>query len=353
MLAGSDLLAADAATLSGAWAPVTPEEAFALDDEMRAFVADQIGDAKAAITKLNRLVRGMQEHGLLSLEYSNDETRTVHATFHERRGNCLSFTMLFVALAREAGLDVNYQIVDVPPTWSNDSGILVVNTHINTRISMPFGRDYTVDFNQSGFNEKYNTHVVTDSYALALFYNNLGAEALIRGDYDLSFRSFRAAIAADPKMSDGWTNLGVLYSRQQRYQLAEAAYQQALASNPRTGTVLTNLVNLHTMLGNDDFAESYRQRVRRYQEKNPYYHYAVAQQAFEDGDFEQALADVRKALKLKADDGEFYLLQGLTYLELGESREAQVSLARATSYGSTAEIGAEYGARLEAPAEAQ
>jgi Flp pilus assembly protein TadD len=107
------------------------------------------------------------------------------------------------------------------------------------------------------------------------------------------------------------------------------------------------------MLGNDDFAASYRQRVRRYQEKNPYYHYAVAQQAFEDGDFEQALADVRKALKLKADDGEFYLLQGLTYLELGESREAQVSLARATSYGSTAEIGAEYGARLEAPAEAQ
>ena len=29
--------------------------------------------------------------------------------------------MLFVALAREAGLDARYQAVDVPPTWTNDN----------------------------------------------------------------------------------------------------------------------------------------------------------------------------------------------------------------------------------------
>jgi Flp pilus assembly protein TadD len=318
---------------------------------MRAFVANQIGDAKDPSVKLRRLMRGMQDAGLLSLEYANDVTRTARATFRERRGNCLSFTMLFVSLAREAGLDVDYQLVDIPPTWSNDSGMIVVNTHINTRISMPFGRDYAVDFNQSTFDEKYESHVVSDAYALALFYNNLGAEALIRGDYDLSFRAFRAAIAAEPKMSDAWTNLGLLYARQQRYQHADAAYQRALVVNPRIGTVLTNLVSLHTTLGNDDLAESYRERVRRYQEKNPYYHYAFAQQAFDEKDFGHALANVKRALQLKADDAEFHRLQALTYLELGRSREARASLARAASYGSTAEIGAEYAAKLEALAE--
>ena len=47
---------------------------------------------------------------MFSLDYS-EVTRTASATFHERQGNCLSFTMLFVGLARAAGLTATYQSV--------------------------------------------------------------------------------------------------------------------------------------------------------------------------------------------------------------------------------------------------
>ena len=66
------------------------------------------------------LIEAMEERGMFSLEYA-EVTRTASGTFHDRQGNCLSFTMLFVALARAAGsARRRYQSVEVPPTWSYD-----------------------------------------------------------------------------------------------------------------------------------------------------------------------------------------------------------------------------------------
>src|SRR6185295_7796993 len=76
---------------------VTPEEAFGLDDEMREFVAPLKG-IQDSVARLTRLREAMQERGLFSIVYSGSSTRTARQTFHDRQGNCLSFTMLFVAL---------------------------------------------------------------------------------------------------------------------------------------------------------------------------------------------------------------------------------------------------------------
>jgi tetratricopeptide (TPR) repeat protein len=315
----AELLAPGVSAIS----PETPalisrEEAYALDAEMRAFVAAQIGDTRDPRTKLRRLLRGMEERGLFSFEYANDSTRTARAAFHDRQGNCLSFTMLFVALAREAGLEATFQIVDVPPTWFNSSSVVVVSTHINSRVAMPYGSDYVVDFNLMNTRSTHPTREVADSYALALFYNNLGAEALIGEEYELSFRYLKAAIETHAGIPDSWTNLGVLYARQARYQHADAAYLQALSADRGNRTALTNLVSLHAALGNQELADAYRQRVRRYQQRNPYYHYAAAEDAYRDHRYEDALAALNRALRLKRDEDEFHALHARVRLELDE-----------------------------------
>ena len=58
---------------------ITPEEAVALDDEMRAFVAPYraIGDAAM---KLRRLLEGMQDRGLFAMSYSDSFTRSASRT---------------------------------------------------------------------------------------------------------------------------------------------------------------------------------------------------------------------------------------------------------------------------------
>ncbi|HEU4620379.1 MAG TPA: tetratricopeptide repeat protein [Gammaproteobacteria bacterium] len=307
---------------------VSLDDVFALDADMRAFVEQRVADAGSMPNKLRRLLEGMQTAGLFSLDYSVAATRTVAETFHDRVGNCLSFTMLFVALARAAGVDARYQMVDVPPSWSAESGFVVLTNHINARVRGRGQPDYVVDFNQEEFKSHYVTHGVSDRYAAALFYNNKGVEALLDEDYRASFVNFRAAIETYPDLAAAWVNLGLLYSKRGRPEQAEAAYQKALDLDDDNQTAMTNLAALYTRAGDAERAELYRQRIRRHQQQNPYYHFFLARAAFEQKHFAEALELVDKALKLKRDE-QFYLLQGQAFDRLGESRNAASSFARA------------------------
>ena len=177
---------------------VSMDDAFALDGEMQEFVRqvrDFGGDSSA---KVNHLLQAMKQRGLFSLEYNEASTRTVTGTFHERRGNCLSFTMLFIALAREAGLHARYQLVDVPPQWNLDSDLVVIANHVNAVIDSRTDKDLVVDFNRTNFHGDFVTHRIDDAYAASLFYTNLGAEAMLRRDYPQSFTLLREAVHRAP-----------------------------------------------------------------------------------------------------------------------------------------------------------
>jgi Flp pilus assembly protein TadD len=304
-------------------------EAVELDAEMRAFVAP-LGDVRDPRHRLLTLIEGLEQRGMFSLEYA-EVTRTVSATFHERQGNCLSFTMLFVSLARAAGLTATYQSVEVPPTWSND-GKVVIASHVNAVVRTSKGEETIVDFNIRGYQGDQHSRRVSDTYALGLFYTNLGAEALLRGEYGASFAYLREAARVHPEIAGLWVNLGVLYSRQSRPEYAKAAYLRALEIDDREPSALANLVLAYDALGEPKQAAVYRARVQGYRERNPYYHYALATRAYEQQEFSDALGSVRRALRLKRDEHQFYTLRGQALTALGRSRDARQSFEQAREY---------------------
>lgn len=318
-----------------------PDEVFALDADMRAFVQPlaRMRDPRA---KLVALLRAMDAHGLFSLVYI-EATRTPAATFHSRQANCLSFTTLFITLARAAGLTVAYQTVDVPPTWSNDGQVVIAN-HVNAVVRTGFGEETIVDFNVRDYEGDQRRRQVSDAYALALFYANLGAEALLREDRGASFALLREAARVAPEIAAIWGNLGVLYARERRYDYAEAAYLHALATDESEPSALVNLALVYDAIGETKLASLYRDRAQRYRERNPYYHFALATQAYEESQFDAALSAVRKALRLKSNEHEFHELRGRALEQLGREREAGRSFARAEGYA------AEERARREARA---
>ena len=315
-------------------AVLSEDDAFGLDSEMRAFVAP-LKTIEDPVVRLTRLREAMQQRGLFSIVYSGSSTRTARQVFHERQGNCLSFTMLFIALARAAGLEARYQLVDVPRTFNSEGGTLVVDTHVNAAVLAPFGRKFFIDFNTANFREKYPIRAISDRYALALFYNNLGAEALVRQEYPLSFVMLREAARTHADIPGTWVNLGVLYARHGLYEHAEAAERRALAADPAEQSALANLVAVYSALGDTALADEYRQRIRRYRDVNPYYHFGVAQVAYDQKRFDDALISLRSAIRLKRDDDEFYLLQGRTFTEIGRPDRAIASFARAKELAAT------------------
>lgn len=304
------------------------EAAFALDDEMRAF-AKGVRAGRNTTVQTGQLLEAMKRHGLFALEYNDSATHTVSETFHERRGNCLSFTMLFVELARAVGLRAHYQLVDVPPRWNHDADLVVIANHVNALVESRFEHDLVVDFNAPEFHANYPMHRIDDDYAAALYYTNLGAEALVKREFPASFTLFREALRLHADMSEPWVNLGVLYGRLGRLDYAEAAYLRALEVDPRERSAVANLVGIYTTLGDTARAEEYRKRVRYYQEINPYYHFARAQTANAENRHEDALGEVRRAIRLKDDDSDFYTLQGEALTALGRDADAARSFQRA------------------------
>ena len=68
---------------------------------------------------------------LLDFDYEPSLTLTAADTFNHRTGNCLSFTAMFIAMAREAGLKAWFQEVKLPPEWSSVNDTFLVSMHVN------------------------------------------------------------------------------------------------------------------------------------------------------------------------------------------------------------------------------
>jgi Flp pilus assembly protein TadD len=200
---------------------------------------------------------------------------------------------------------------------------------VNAIVESRFQHDVIVDFNMADFRGDYPTRKIPDDYAAALYYTNVGAEALLRRDYATSFALFREAVRFHADIAAPWVNLGVLYGRLGRFDYAEAAYLRALDADPSERSAVANLVGVYTALGDTARAGEYRERVRRYQELNPYYHYGRAQTAFAEMRLDDALVELRRAIRLKDDDAELYTLLGETLAALGRDGDAAKSFARA------------------------
>ena len=163
--------------------------------------------------------------------------------FAEKRGNCLTYTSLFISFARELGFEASYQLVDVPPDYDSVNGMVVLNKHVNARVDRVPGRgSVTVEFSEEFASGIHDRRIVDDdAFALALHYNNLAFSDDMAGDERGAFVYLKKAIELTPRNPDLWTNLGVFHARRGRFDHAISGYRQALDLDglPRGGHTRT------------------------------------------------------------------------------------------------------------------
>lgn len=327
------------------------EDLRGLDEEMRAFVATAIAGTMTAEGRLLGLLRAMLGGGLFSLDYDGELTLTARQTFHARTGNCLAFTNLFVALAREARLDVSYQHVEVPAFWSGDGDLAILNQHVNVLVrdttgGTVFSRMQVVDFNLPGFRGGYPQWPISDGRVDALFYNNLATTAMRAQDTRTAFIYLHKALEAEAGVAPIWSNLGVLYMRSDRPDEAEGAFHRALQADPKHKPAMSNLARLYEQQGLASLAADYRERIRRHQQRNPYYHLGLAEKAYEERRPDAALASIDRAIRLRKDEHRFHYLRALILAQAGRLEASRASLERAREYASVAQVQAVYERKL-------
>lgn len=322
---------------------LAPVALLKVNDDMRRFLAQHVTEGASTERKAEQILRAILRDGL-NLEYESFKTYTADEAYYKNTGNCLSFTALFIALAREAGIDAQFQQVDVPPNWAQQDGVYAFNLHINALInSRPV--DKVVDFNLQDFDADYPRRAMSDEKATAQYHNNKAVEALSQNDFSTALLQLRTAISLDPKASYYWNNLGALYRRAGHVDAALASYQIALSISPEP-IAMSNLARHFRKAGNADAAVFYENKIRYFRDKNPFYHYQLAKQSYAKTDYKSAQKQVRRAIKLDKYQHRFHRLMALVQLQHGDRESAKHSFERAAKLANEPKDRAVYARKL-------
>jgi tetratricopeptide (TPR) repeat protein len=315
-----------------------------MSPEMIAFLDREVMGFDSQSEQLRRLAWAIMRSGSFSLVYE-DSTGTASETFASRRGNCMAFTNMFVAMSRYLGIDARYQEVDVPPNWSMSGGSFLYSQHINVYVDLKNGRFREVDFNIYDFDHEMETRVVSDERARAHYFNNVGAEVMLEGETALAYAYLKQSLLEDRDYVPAWINLGILHRREGYPAYAEVAFLEALQNDKRepintreqtfdigwmsplhaetSMVTMSNLANLYEEEGRSDLADKYFAKVESHRMKNPYYRYQMAELAFEEGDYEAAIDDLKYAIRRRKNEDKFYYLLSLSYMMQGDRSEAR------------------------------
>lgn len=334
-----------------------------INDDIKKLIDEKIGgirDQERRLVKLTELLVKVVKYDTISDLYG---VKTAQQTFDTTTGNCLSFSNLFVAAARYAGLPSRFSEIPTLPNWSRDGETLFLTKHIGASVDIQYIFSQILHLKMSNDKERLITvensarylfspseltpenyrigafgyETISDNRAFAQYYNNIGSKHLAEGNPKDAYRYFIKAIKVDPGLSYAWSNLGVIYRRNNQFEAAEAAYLQGISvtRGPRDTSLLSimnNLAHLYDAKGDMENATFYKEQVVSFRNKNPYYQYAAGKTAYEDAFYEKSVGFFREAIRLKKDEPLFYYGLALAYLKTGDMKKAESSINQAINY---------------------
>jgi Flp pilus assembly protein TadD len=312
---------------SDAFADIDP---LFLSDELKEQLDSYIGYVRDDRKRVELLQDFLYDEANLGIIYSAEKTHTAMELYNARSGNCLSAMNLYVAMARHLGIEARFQRVDVQPSWDKRGGLLVLSQHINATGRFDQTIRYVADFTPEIALQQLTSKVISDTQARALYFNNLGVEALVAHNYEGAIAYFKNALFLDPANAIAWNNVGAAFNRIGDRALAQYSYRTAFELDGSSATAIANLAKFYHAQGDTRRARAYELAIERFNAVNPYYHYAQGHVAYGEGDLALARKAFERALALKEEEPDFYVALGRIYFEQGDlvaarklSREAE------------------------------
>lgn len=264
----------------------------------------------------------------LALRYQEQPTYGIAESHAQRKVNCLSFTLMFIAMARASGMRAYAQASDDALAMRVLGDTVYRATHVNAGIEID-GKEYTVDVGWRSLLTVRKPRTITDVQAVALLHNNKAVEQMLLGAKEQAAAEIEAALLLDPANAAAWSNAGVLQWRSGRRADAEHAYLQALKLQRDHLGALSNLVVLHRESGDARLADGYAKRLQRAQAVDPFSQFLIAQALLTSGAYDDAVAHYRRAIRLLPDEPQFHRSLADAYQKQGNATAAERARNRA------------------------
>ncbi len=316
---------------AGASVPRTLEirQAMALPDGLRRMLpAGAVDRGRSDVERMQLLVDFMIADDGLALQYQEQPTHGIAESFVSRRVNCLSFTMMFIAMARASGIDAFAQASDDALAMRVLDDTLYRATHVNAGIRAD-GQHYSVDVGWQAILAGRKPQRISDARLVAMLHNNHAVERLLEGRHAAAADAIAAALALDASSATFWSNAGVVHWRAGRREEAERAYLRALKLRRGHVGALSNIVALYRSSGAARQAAGYDKRLQRAQASDPFSQFLLAQALAASGRDGQAIIHYQRAIRLLPDEPRFHHSLADAYERQGNAVAAERARTRA------------------------
>jgi Flp pilus assembly protein TadD len=211
-------------------------------------VAEQLAGPGDDRERLRRLQAALLDRKSYAFEYDTIATFTASEAFAARRGNCVSFTNLFIAFGRAMGIPLQAGLVFRRARSEREGDLVMVYNHMVA--VHPKGRTNTVyDFYMTRDGTPVDLRLIDDIAVAAISASNRGVEALRAADLEKAHVLLERATKLDPTLPDLLSNLGIVKWRQRDTDGALATFRQGLAIDPHRPALLHNLAALYIEQG--------------------------------------------------------------------------------------------------------
>jgi len=307
-----------------------PQVVLHVSDEMRQF-AEKVTLGKGGTKgRTAALAAALGSEDGLNLQYDSQATLTAEEVFKQRRANCLSYTLLFVALAREVDVPAVFNEVDIPPIWDmGDDTTSLLYRHVNARVDLYAPFMQIVDISGGEYDPSFDQRVIPDSSALAQFYNNRAVEFRLRQHHAEALAYQLRALSLAPDTAYLWTNLASLYLQIGNAQAARTAIARSLMLDSTDMLGYDTAAQIYDKLGDHRRAAHFHDRAQQFLDQNPYYHFQLALAANRKHDEPGAYTEIQRAIALYPKEPRFFALQAAVFDQLGDRHRARDSMQTA------------------------
>lgn len=261
------------------------------------------------------------------------ETNNAANTIDSMKGNCVSLAVMASALARVAGIQYIHRKVNRAPLYNRSGNIEFSSQHIRTVLFKP-----RTDLNESikyiyidyyRADSDIPAEAITQKEFNALYFANLAAEHIVKGELDLAYQYSTNVILQDPNNPESINLHAVVLKLMGHVEKSEALFSYAYKNLPVSINLYANYSQLLQGLNKLEAAKEVDSSIAQIQTSNPYDWITLGYDEYNDQNYYAAIRYFEKAQRYAPYLDDVYLALAKVHFKLDKTGAARNYLEQA------------------------